>query len=231
MGRPKMRTALQGKAPGLSAEKVLWNQGHKVVVGLDEVGKGAWAGPLTVGAVVVNQEKRITGVRDSKMLTEKEREILFDRITNWATAWSVGHASNDECDELGMSEAQRLATRRALTELRLKPDRALLDGKWDFVGGGIAQTIVKGDTTSLSIASASVIAKVTRDRLLREASDKWPEYSFSNNKGYPCPRHREALSALGATTFHRRSWSFMENASDLGEPRRFRSSPQIRLFN
>ena len=231
MGRPKMRTALQGKAPGLSAEKVLWNQGHKVVVGLDEVGKGAWAGPLTVGAVVVNQEKRITGVRDSKMLTEKEREILFDRITNWATDWSVGHASNDECDELGMSEAQRLAARRALTELRLKPDRALLDGKWDFVGGGIAQTIVKGDTTSLSIASASVIAKVTRDRLLREASDKWPEYSFSNNKGYPCPRHREALSNLGATTFHRRSWNFMENASDLGEPRRFRSSPQIRLFN
>tara|TARA_B100000427_G_C15498562_1_gene590981 strand:+ start:973 stop:1653 length:681 start_codon:yes stop_codon:yes gene_type:complete len=226
-----MRTALQGKAPGLSAEKILWNQGHKVVVGLDEVGKGAWAGPLTVGAVVVNQEKRITGVRDSKMLTEKEREILFDRITNWATAWSVGHASNDECDELGMSEAQRLATRRALTELRLKPDRALLDGKWDFVGGGIAQTIVKGDTTSLSIAAASVIAKVTRDRLLREASEKWPEYSFSNNKGYPCPRHREALSNLGATKFHRRSWSFMESVSDAGEPRRFRSSPQIRLFN
>ena len=231
MGRPKRRSALQGKAPGLTAEKILWAAGSEIVVGLDEVGKGAWAGPLTVGAVVVNQERRITGVRDSKMLTEKEREILFGRITNWATAWAVGHASNDECDELGMSEAQRLAARRALDGLELSPDKALLDGKWDFVGGGIAQTIVKGDMTSLSIASASVVAKVTRDRLLREASKKWPEYSFSSNKGYPCPRHREALSLFGATKFHRRSWSFMESLPDIGEPRRFRDDPQFKLFD
>ena len=104
-GRRRMRAALRGKAPGLVAERGLWDAGHRVVAGLDEVGRGAWAGPLTVGVVVPDRNRRITGVRDSKMLTEPEREALFDRITGWAEAWSVGHASNDECDDLGMSDA------------------------------------------------------------------------------------------------------------------------------
>ena len=108
-GRPRMRAALRGRAPGLVAERELWDAGHRVVAGLDEVGRGAWAGPLTVGVVVPDRIRRITGVRDSKMLTEPEREALFGRITAWAEAWSVGHASNDECDDLGMSDAQRLA--------------------------------------------------------------------------------------------------------------------------
>ncbi|MAT36929.1 MAG: ribonuclease HII [Acidimicrobiaceae bacterium] len=231
MNQKRMRAALQGKAPGVTAEKILWASGYGTIVGLDEVGKGAWAGPLTVGAVVVNQTKRITGVRDSKMLNEKEREILYDRITNWARAWAVGHVSNDECDELGMSDAQRLAAKRALAALELTPDKVLLDGNWDFVGGGISQPIVKGDTTSLSIAAASIVAKVSRDRLLREADKKWPDYSFSSNKGYPCPRHREALSKFGATTFHRRSWKFMADLPPIGEPPRFRNSGEPRLFN
>ena len=96
-----MRVALRGKAPGLIAERELWSNGHEVVAGVDEVGKGAWAGPLTVAVVVPNRDRRFTGVRDSKMLTECERERLYDRITGWAEAWAVGHASNDECDELG----------------------------------------------------------------------------------------------------------------------------------
>ena len=183
----------------MDAERTLWGEGHDVVAGMDEVGKGSWAGPLTVGAVVVNRERRITGVRDSKMLTEPEREAIVDRITGWATAWSVGHASNDECDELGMSAAQRLAARRALDGLGIEVDRVLLDGNWDFVGGGRARTIVRGDATSLSIAAASVVAKVTRDRIMREADDRFPGYGFAASKGYPSPVHRQALAERGAT--------------------------------
>ena len=154
-----MRAALRGRAPGLVAERDLWDAGHRVVAGLDEVGRGAWAGPLTVGVVVPDRNRRITGVRDSKMLTEPERETLYDRITGWAEAWSVGHASNDECDDLGMSDAQRLAARRALDGLGITVDRVLLDGDWDFVGGGRARTIVRGDATCLSIAAASVVPR------------------------------------------------------------------------
>jgi len=205
-----MRKALRGKAPGLVEEQALWDEGHEVVVGMDEVGKGAWAGPLTVGAVVVSRHARITGVRDSKMLTEAEREAMFDRLSGWCQAWSVGHASPQECDSLGMSEAQRLAARRALDGLGVVADRVLLDGSWDFVGGGRARTIVKGDASSLSIAAASVLAKVTRDRLLRADAESFPAFDFERNKGYPCPRHRQALIGLGPTSIHRRSWSFMD---------------------
>ena len=106
-GRRRMRAALRGKAPGLVAERGLWDAGHRVVAGLDEEGRGAWAGPLTVGVVVPDRNRRITGVRDSKMLTEPEREALFDRITGRAEARSGGHASNDESDDPGMSDAQR----------------------------------------------------------------------------------------------------------------------------
>ncbi|MGI9600942.1 MAG: ribonuclease HII, partial [Acidimicrobiales bacterium] len=164
---PPLRSSLKRKSPGLRIERALWDQGHETVVGIDEVGKGAWAGPLTIGAVVVPRDRRIYKIRDSKMLTEPEREALFDRITEWCRWWAVGHASAQECDELGMSEAQRLATRRALDQLDEPSYRVLLDGKWDFVGGGIAQTIVKGDAHSLSIAAASILAKVTRDRIMR----------------------------------------------------------------
>jgi len=215
-----MRAALRGKAPGLAVERECWAAGHEVVAGMDEVGKGAWAGPLTVGAVVPDRDRRITGVRDSKMLTADEREHLYERITGWATAWAVGHASNDECDELGMSAAQRLAARRALEGLGVDVDRVLLDGTWDFVGGGRARTIVKGDASSLSIAAASVVAKVTRDRILRDAEAEFPGYGFAASKGYPSPVHRAALAEWGATTYHRRSWSFMEGLPPVGEPRR-----------
>ena len=229
-GRPRMRAALRGRAPGLVAERELWDAGHRVVAGLDEVGRGAWAGPLTVGGVVPDRIRRITGVRDSKMLTEPEREALFGRITAWAEAWSVGHASNDECDDLGMSEAQRLAARRALEGLGITVDRVLLDGRWDFVGGGRARTIVRGDSTSLSIAAASVVAKVTRDRILRDADRLHPGFGFAESKGYPSPIHRAALAQRGATTYHRRSWSFMYGLPAIGEPPRDRAGAPPRLF-
>jgi ribonuclease HII len=206
----QLRSSLKRSSPGLRHERGFWEAGVDVVAGMDEVGKGAWAGPLTVGAAVVPKDRRIYKVRDSKLLTEAERESLFDRIADWCEAWSVGHASHAECDELGMSEAQRLASRRALDALGVHADRVLLDGKWDFVGGGRAKTIVRGERESLSIAAASILAKVTRDRLMREMDEHFPAFAFSENKGYPCHRHRAALQMLGPTTIHRKSWAFMD---------------------
>lgn len=225
---PRLRPALRRTAPGLAIERDCWER-DEIVVGMDEVGRGAWAGPLTVGAVIVPSDRRVYKIRDSKMLTEYEREALFDRITGWAAAWAVGHASQPECDELGMSDAQRLAARRALDGLDAGPDRVLLDGNWDFVGNGKVRTIVRGDRTSLSIAAASIVAKVSRDRLLRAAAESFPMYNFEANKGYPCPLHKAALHAYGPSSIHRRSWAFMDDLAWTGLPRYERPDPQLSL--
>lgn len=203
--------ASRRQGPNLSVEKDLWSQGYDHVVGLDEVGRGAWAGPLTIGAAVLPKDRRVYGVRDSKQLTEARREALYERVGEWCVAWSVGHASHQECDQLGMSAAQRLAARRALDALDVRPDMVLMDGRWNFVGGANSRTIVKGDTTCLSIASASILAKVTRDRMMREAARNHPGFDFDRNKGYPCPRHQVALAGYGPTAIHRRSWAFMDS--------------------
>lgn len=182
---------------------------------MDEVGRGAWAGPLTIGAAVIPRDRRINGLRDSKMLSENRREQIFDRVAEWCTTWSLGHVSPAECDELGMSAALTLASRRALEGLGVVPDVVLLDGNRDFIGDAIggAETrpITKGDATVASIAAASVLAKVSRDRLMRSLAREFPAYDFERNKGYPCPRHRMALSAYGPTSIHRRSWAFMDS--------------------
>lgn len=208
--------AARRRGPTLRTERELWDSGHDVVVGLDEVGRGAWAGTLTIAAAVLPKDRRVYGVRDSKQLTEKRREQLFDRVKDWCDAVGVGHATHEECDELGMSDAQRLAARRALDGLGVVPDMILLDGTWDFVGGDNTRTIVKGDATCLSIAAASVIAKVSRDRLMRDEADHFPAYDFERNKGYPCPRHKLALKGYGPTPIHRMSWAFMDNLPWLG---------------
>lgn len=191
-------------------EQALWDGGCEIVVGVDEVGRGAWAGPLTVGAAVLPVGRRVYGVRDSKVLPERRREELFDRLAGWCRAWSVGHASHEECDGLGMSAAQRLAARRAIDGLGVVPDRILVDGNWDFVGGGTAIRLVKGDARCLSIATASILAKVSRDRIMREEAPNFPAFAFESNKGYPCPRHEAALQAWGPTSIHRRKWAFMD---------------------
>jgi ribonuclease HII len=197
--------------PTLTVEKQLWSEGHEVVVGLDEVGRGAWAGPLSIGAAVLPRDRRVNGVRDSKQLTELRREALYDRIGEWCVTWSVGHASHAECDELGMSAAQRLAARRALEGLAVEPDVVLIDGNWDFVSNGRTRLIVKGDAKVLSISAASILAKVTRDRIMRRDAEHYPAFDFDRNKGYPCPRHQLALKGYGPTPIHRRSWAFMDS--------------------
>jgi ribonuclease HII len=226
-----MRKALQGKAPGLSAERALWDDGADIVVGVDEVGRGAWAGPIMVGAAVVPKDKRLTRVRDSKMLTEPEREVMFDRVAEWCVAWAVGGASQIECDELGMSKAQKLAARRAIEGLGVVPDQVLIDGNWNFVGGSNVRTVIRGDATCLSIASASILAKVTRDRIMRAEAEHYPGYEFDRNKGYPCPKHKAYLAGMGPSSIHRRTWVFMDHLPWAGCPRVPPVTAQLSLFD
>ncbi len=225
---PKLRPSLKRKAPGLLVERGLRETGMDIIVGMDEVGRGSWAGPLTVGAAIVPLDRRVYKIRDSKLLNEDEREELFDRIAGWCHSWAVGHATPEECDLLGMSDAQRLAAQRALDTLGVVPDHVLLDGKWDFVGGSTTR-IVRGDRTSLSIAAASILAKVSRDRLMREWAEHHPGYNFEANKGYPCPVHKAALQAWGPTAIHRRSWVFMDHLVWNGLERYHRPEPQMAL--
>ncbi len=186
---------------------------------MDEVGRGSWAGPISVGAAAVPRDRRLYKIRDSKMLTEVEREALFDRIAAWCHGWAVGHASHTECDTLGMADAQRLAARRALDGIGIQADRVLVDGNWDFVGRGTTVCLVGGDATSLSIAAASILAKVTRDRIMRTVAEHYPPYWFEDNKGYPGPRHKAALAWWGPSAIHRRSWVFMDHLPWGGVPR------------
>lgn len=220
---PRLRPSLKTSAPGLSVERELWADGARYVVGVDEVGRGAWAGPLTVGAAVVPADRRVYKVRDSKMLTEPEREALYDRLADWCVAWAVGHASPGECDELGMSAAQKLAASRALDALGLPVTDVIVDGGWDFVGRGRVRRIVGADRTSLTVATASILAKVTRDRMMRAEAETHDGYNFAGNKGYPCPVHKAALAERGPSAIHRRSWAFMDGIG----AERYRRDPTL----
>ncbi|WP_419840977.1 ribonuclease HII [Candidatus Poriferisodalis sp.] len=200
--------------PSLSFERSCWEAGETTVVGVDEVGRGAWAGPLTVGAAVVAPHGRVNGIRDSKQLRPHVRKQLFGRIDRWARAWSVGHATPAECDQVGMTEALRLATRRALDLLPVAPDRVLLDGNVNFVNWRPSKALVQGDRRCLSIAAASIMAKVVRDRIMAVLAADFPPYRFESNKGYPAPVHRAALATHGPCAIHRLSWAFAESLPD-----------------
>jgi ribonuclease HII len=222
----------RGRAPTRRIEQQLWAEGFETVVGIDEVGRGAWAGPLMVGAAVLPRDRRVLGVRDSKLLVEADRERLFGRIADWCLAWAVGSVSQEECDEMGMADAQRLACRRAIEGLGVVPDVAVSDGKWDFVSPSVARVEmrVKADRDCLSVAAASVLAKVVRDRHMRELADHYPHWSFESNKGYPCPVHKAALQGYGPSAIHRRTWIFMDHYVPWsGCPRVFRAE-QPTLF-
>jgi len=215
-------------SPTLKLERRAWRAGELVVCGMDEVGRGAWAGPVTVAALVPGT-KHLAGVRDSKQLSRDQRERMVVEIRRWAPAIGVGHAGHDECDALGMTAALRVAGRRALDELRAQgfdPDRIILDGNHDFLGlGAKVTTVVKGDNTSLAVAAASIVAKVTRDHLMIEESVNYPGFDFDSNVGYPAPNHKYALAAYGPTSIHRRSWIFMDSLCWRGLP-----PPAGRLF-
>jgi ribonuclease HII len=202
------RTRRLPAVPGVHLERPHWDDGA-VVAGIDEVGRGAWAGPVTYAAVVLPSDRRMYKLRDSKLLDAARREQLHDRLVDFALAIGIGHATNDEIDQIGMSPAMQLAARRAMDNLEVRPDVVLLDGNWDFLAGyGTRnQVVVHGDAQSASIAAASIVAKVTRDHLMVDADEHHPPYAFASNKGYPSPHHQHALADVGPCELHRHSWA------------------------
>jgi ribonuclease HII len=211
-------------APDLSEERALHDQGHTWVAGLDEVGRGAWAGPVTVGVALMAQSASEgtmpAWLRDSKQLSEMRRESIFASVGQWCAEWSIGHAGAEECDRWGMRVALRLASERALAGLGRLPDALLIDGPLDLVGGagegaprytGTVRPVPGGDARCASVAAASVLAKVVRDRLMRAEAEHFPPYGFESNKGYPSPHHQTALRGYGLSSIHRRSWSYVDS--------------------
>ncbi len=199
--------------PTDALELAAFADGVSLLAGVDEVGRGAWAGPVSVGVAVFAPETLGVlpkGIRDSKLLSQPKREAIFPTLADAVVAYAVGHASHAECDELGMTAAQRLAAERAFGSLPVVPDRTIVDGKFDYTRRPEARAVIGADRTSLVVAAASVLAKVTRDRHMAALAPRYPGFCFDENKGYPSPTHRDALSATGLTDIHRRSWSFAD---------------------
>lgn len=177
------------------------------VCGVDEAGRGPWAGPVSAAAVILNPRKVIKGLDDSKKLNAKTREALEVEIKAKALAWGVGFASVQEIAELNILHATGLAMCRAVEALAVAPKYALVDGNYPFKLPCEVKTVVGGDAKSKSIAAASILAKVARDRLMVEMDGLYPGYGFASHKGYNAPTHLEALVTLGPCEIHRRAWN------------------------
>ncbi|WP_428979982.1 ribonuclease HII [Brevundimonas pondensis] len=207
MKPPKAAAKTDRPFPTLMLEleaRATWN-GH--VCGVDEAGRGPWAGPVSAAAVILNPDDLPPGIDDSKALTEKRRAALEPEIKARALAWSVGFASVEEIDELNILHATGLAMRRAVEALAHPPVHALVDGNYRFKLPCAVTPVVKGDSRSLSIAAASILAKTARDRLMIEMDAVYPGYGFARHKGYNAPIHQTALNTLGPCPAHRRSWA------------------------
>ncbi len=209
------------RRPDLRVERGLLRAGARVVVGMDEVGRGALAGPVSVGAVAVDLSTRSCppGVADSKLLRPAARQALLPALGRWGLARAVGHASAAEVDEVGIIGALRLAGRRALAAMALDVDTVLLDGSHDWLSAEQTlfsaaddldalrvHTLVKADQRCSSVAAASILAKCERDAMMAEHDARRPGYGWAGNKGYGAPDHLEALAVLGPSELHRRSW-------------------------
>ncbi len=187
-------------------ENLYKSQGFSVVCGVDEAGRGPLAGPVFAAAVILPDGLEDIGLNDSKKLTEKKRDALFDAIKEKATAWSVASADEKEIDTLNILNATFLAMKRAVDGLAVRPDIALVDGNRRPHTGINEETIVKGDAKSISIAAASVLAKVSRDRYMLELDKQYPEYQFAKHKGYPTALHYEMIKKYGISPIHRMSF-------------------------
>ena len=182
-------------------------QGYELICGVDEAGRGPLAGPVCAAAVILPKDLEIPGLNDSKKLTEKKREALYDIITEQAVAYGIAMASEREIDEINILQATFLAMRRAVEALPVKPNFVLIDGNREPDLGDLPlKTIVKGDSRSANIAAASILAKVTRDRYMMELDKEYPQYSFAIHKGYGTQKHYEALRQNDACPAHRRSF-------------------------
>ena len=210
--------------PTLDFERELFAAGATVVAGIDEVGRGALAGPVSVGVALVlpSVGDVPTGLTDSKLLTATAREALIPRIQEWCLASAVGHAAAAEIDKFGIIAALRIACLRALDALPFDPDMVILDGSHDWLtqeddlfADARTRTTppvrmrVKADLTCASVSAASVVAKVARDALMRELDAEFPGYGFAGHKGYGSESHRDAIRAIGASDAHRRSWKLL----------------------
>src|SRR5512133_3903137 len=202
----------------LAYETELWEAGAVRIAGVDEAGVGTLAGPVVAAAVILPRDLRPRGLDDSKQLDARARERLCAEVKAGAVAWAVGQASHEEVDAINVYQAGLLAMRRAVEALAVRPDRLLVDARRIPDLAIPQQGIIKGDAKSLSIAAASVVAKVTRDALMVEAEARYPGYGFARHKGYGAPEHLDALRRLGPCEIHRRTFAPVREAID-GGPR------------
>ena len=195
-------------------ENARYSDTVQCICGVDEAGRGPLAGPVYAAAVILPRGLVIEGLNDSKKLTEKRREVLYDVIVERAVAYGIGSADEKEIDEINILQATFLAMRRAIAQLAVRPDLALIDGNRESDFGVPAQTVIGGDGKSANIAAASILAKVTRDRVMLQYAAQYPQYGFDVHKGYGTKRHYEALREFGPCPIHRQSFlkKFYENS-------------------
>ena len=196
--------------PDYEYEKAAVSSGFNTVCGVDEAGRGPLAGPVCAAAVILPEDTVIEGLDDSKKLSEKKRERLYDEITEKAVAYCVAYGTLEEIESVNILEATFIAMNRAIDGLKVKPDFAIIDG--NRVPKGIkipCATLIKGDSKSMSVAAASILAKVTRDRLMLTYDEKYPQYNFKKHKGYGTKEHTELLKQYGPSPIHR--LSFLKN--------------------
>lgn len=178
----------------------------RIIAGVDEAGRGPLAGPVVAAAVIFDNDTFHEGINDSKQIPEKKREVLYDWIIHNCIDYGIGIVGHDEIDDINILQATLKAMKTAASKLKPKPNLILIDGNKSFYSGIPIKTIVKGDTKSFAIAAASIIAKVTRDRLMREASANYPQYMWDHNKGYGTRAHVEALKKFGPSPLHRKTF-------------------------
>jgi len=198
--------------PNFDEEKILLKKGFKFVAGLDEAGRGPLAGPVVAGAVVLKPElaKLLAGINDSKKLSEKQRENFYNILTkNKKIKWGVGIVSEKIIDKINILEASKLAMQKAVKDLGCKADYLLLDGNFTINSIVRQKAVVKGDQKSISISAASIIAKVTRDRVMQKYHKRYPKYGFNKHKGYPTEFHRQQIELFGPSEIHRKSFSWI----------------------
>lgn len=189
-------------------EKKLYEDGVKYIAGIDEAGRGPLAGPVVIGCVIMKPESFIEYVNDSKKVSETKREMLYEKITNEAVAWSTGIVDEKEIDELNILNATKKALTEAIDKLDIKPDVILVDALDKIDTKGIKYiSVIKGDAKIYSISAASIIAKVTRDRIMKEYDEVYPQYGFAGHKGYGTAKHIQAIKEHGICPLHRKTFT------------------------